>query len=183
MVSTEKRITEFFVSAVSGDTVDYVGIELTAIYEESLMVTIKGRELDYSNTLSLVMSMDLSANDLHGQIPDSITDLVELQSLNLSGNRLKGSIPRKIDNLQQLESLDLSKNLLDGKIPSSISALNYLSYLNLSYNNLSGRIPVGNQMQTLTDPTIYAGNPDLCGTPLTKKCTGDEVPGAGYKKQ
>ncbi|RWW40241.1 hypothetical protein BHE74_00054364, partial [Ensete ventricosum] len=81
-------------------------------------------------------------------------------------------------NLRQLESLDLSKNLLDGEIPSSISGLNYLSYLNLSYNNLSGRIPVGNQMQTLTDPTIHAGNPDLCGTPLTNKCTGDEAPGA-----
>ncbi|XP_065015452.1 receptor-like protein EIX2 [Musa acuminata AAA Group] len=178
MVSTDKRITEFFVTTASGNTVDYVGIELTAIYQESLLVTIKGRDLEYSNTLSLVMSTDLSANDLHGQIPDSITDLVGLQSLNLSGNSLKGSIPRKIGNLQQLESLDLSKNLLDGEIPSSISALNYLSYLNLSYNKLSGRIPVGNQMQTLTDPTIYAGNPDLCGTPLTKKCTGDEVPGS-----
>ncbi|CAL9127711.1 unnamed protein product, partial [Musa acuminata var. zebrina] len=178
MVSTDKRITEFFVTTASGNTVDYVGIELTAIYQESLLVTIKGRDLEYSNTLSLVMSTDLSANDLHGQIPDSITDLVGLQSLNLSGNSLKGSIPRKIGNLQQLESLDLSKNLLDGEIPSSISALNYLRYLNLSYNKLSGRIPVGNQMQTLTDPTIYAGNPDLCGTPLTKKCTGDEVPGS-----
>ena len=73
----------------------------------------------------------------------------------------------------QLESLDLSNNHLSGIIPSNMSALNFLSRLNLSNNNLSGRIPTGNQFQTFNDPSIYRGNPDLCGWPLPK-CLGDE---------
>ncbi|GKE87396.1 leucine-rich repeat protein, partial [Tanacetum coccineum] len=58
-------------------------------------------------------------------------------------------------------------------IPPSIGALNFLSHLNLSHNNLSGRIPTGNQLQTLTDPSIYVGNRDLCGAPL-KNCSNNE---------
>ena len=50
-----------------------------------------------------------------------------------------------------------------------------MSYLNLSFNNLSGKIPSGNQLQTLTDPSIYQGNPLLCGLPLSKKCLEDET--------
>lgn len=49
-----------------------------------------------------------------------------------------------------------------------------LSHLNLSYNNLSGRIPTGNQLAML-DPSIYAGNINLCGTPLPKQCPGNEA--------
>nr|GEY96156.1 retrotransposon protein, putative, Ty1-copia subclass [Tanacetum cinerariifolium] len=54
--------------------------------------------------------------------------------------------------------------------------LNFLSHLNLSHNNLSGRIPTGNQLQTLIDPSIYAGNRGLCGTPLEKSCSSHEDP-------
>nr|GFA93279.1 leucine-rich repeat protein [Tanacetum cinerariifolium] len=67
-------------------------------------------------------------------------------------------------------------NELMGAIPPSMAALNFLSHLNLSHNSLSGRIPVGNQLQTLTDPSIYAGNRDLCGAPLPKNCSYHEDP-------
>nr|GEY16498.1 leucine-rich repeat protein [Tanacetum cinerariifolium] len=36
------------------------------------------------------------------------------------------------------------------------------------------QIPSGNQLQTLTYPSIYAGNRDLCGAPLTKNCSNHE---------
>ena len=58
-----------------------------------------------------------------------------------------------------------------------MAELSYLSYLNLSNNNLSGRIPTGNQLQVIEDPpSSYAGNFLLCGTPLEKKCPGDDEP-------
>ncbi|PON35543.1 LRR domain containing protein, partial [Trema orientale] len=98
------------------------------------------------------------------------------RGLNLSNNYLSGNIPDKIGELKALESLDLSNNQLSGSIPISISALTSLSHLNLSYNNLSGNIPKGNQLQTLTDPSIYAGNLQLCGDPLPK-CPGDDDSG------
>ncbi|KAK4487918.1 hypothetical protein RD792_003656 [Penstemon davidsonii] len=49
------------------------------------------------------------------------------------------------------------------------------SHLNLSHNNLSGRIPTGHQLQTLVDPSIYEGSPQLCGGPLPKKCGADKA--------
>uniref|UniRef100_A0A0E0M8K3 Uncharacterized protein n=1 Tax=Oryza punctata TaxID=4537 RepID=A0A0E0M8K3_ORYPU len=36
---------------------------------------------------------------------------------------------------------------------------------------LSGKIPTGNQLQTLTDPSIYSNNSGLCGLPLNISCT------------
>ncbi|XP_027185861.1 receptor-like protein 46 [Coffea eugenioides] len=103
-------------------------------------------------------------------------ELVQLQFLNLSQNHLTGKIPDKIGNLKQLETLDLSMNALFGAIPESLSDLYSLNSLNLSHNKLSGPIPSGNQLQTLTDPSIYEGNSGLCGKPLPKNCWEHKSP-------
>ncbi|XP_073112225.1 receptor-like protein EIX2 [Elaeis guineensis] len=146
-----------------------------ASYKDKIQVTIKGTNIEYAILLPLVIAIDLSDNNLSGIIPKELTNLFGLMSLNLSGNHLTGEITEKISALQQLESLDLSRNNLFGGIPSSMIALTFLSYLNLSYNNLSGKIPTGNQFQTFSDPSIYAGNPGLCGFPLPQKCKDNET--------
>ncbi|KAL5549027.1 hypothetical protein UlMin_004258 [Ulmus minor] len=147
----------------------------SGFYNEKVVQVMKGKFLEYTGSvLPLVANMDLSSNKLTGHIPDELTTLVGLLGLNLSHNNLSGSIPRNIGNITSLESLDLSDNHLSGTIPNSMSILTSLSYLNLSHNKLSGRIPKGNQLQTLTDPSIYAGNLKLCGDPLPDKCPGDE---------
>ncbi|CAN6553691.1 unnamed protein product [Malus baccata var. baccata] len=154
------------------------GFSNTTYYEsyiEQTTLTLKGRELVFNKTLFLVKSIDLSSNNLEGEIPEEITSLIALSTLNLSRNQLRGNIPLKIGNLRWLETLDLSHNHLSGQIPQSLSSLTSLSYLNLSYNNLAGRIPSGNQLQTLEDPSIYEGNLLLCGVPLSTKCPGDDT--------
>ncbi|XP_027177219.1 receptor-like protein EIX2 [Coffea eugenioides] len=136
-----------------------------------------GRELEYDAwSLLLVNSVSLSANNLVGEIPDEIMELVQLQVLNLSQNHLTGKIPDKIGNLKQIETLDLSMNALFGAIPESLSDLYSLNSLNLSHNKLSGPIPSGNQLQTLTDPSIYEGNSGLCGKPLPNSCWEHKLP-------
>ncbi|PRQ30276.1 putative non-specific serine/threonine protein kinase [Rosa chinensis] len=142
-------------------------------YHETASLTLKGQELAYNTTLDLVKIIDFSSNNLEGEIPDEVSSLIALGTLNLSRNQITGNIPSKIGNLQQLETLDLSHNHLSGQIPQSFSSLTSLSHLNLSFNNLSGRIPSGNQLQTLTDSSIYEGNPSLCGVPLSTVCPGD----------
>lgn len=97
-------------------------------------------------------------------------------TLNLSMNQLSGDIPSTIGNLRWLETLDLSQNQLSGQIPQSFSSFTFLAHLNLSFNNLNGRIPSSTQLQTLNDPSIYAGNPTLCGVPLLTLCPGDNAP-------
>ncbi|XP_064963481.1 receptor-like protein 38 [Musa acuminata AAA Group] len=141
-------------------------------YEDYMWLFTKGSELEYNSMLlSINTVIDLSNNGLSGCIPRELGNLHGLRSLNLSGNYLTGEIPSNIDGMQLLEILDLSRNNLSGIIPSTLANLNFLNDLNLSYNNLSGKIPTGSQLQTLTDPSIYAGNPNLCGLPLPKNCT------------
>ncbi|XP_004295502.1 PREDICTED: probable leucine-rich repeat receptor-like protein kinase At1g35710-like [Fragaria vesca subsp. vesca] len=139
---------------------------------EETTVTIKGREY-FTRLVWQMAIIDLSSNDLEGEIPEEISSLVSLVTLNLSMNQLSGSIPSKIGNLYQLETLDLSLNRLSGHIPQSLSNMAFLCYLNLSHNKLTGRIPSDNQLQTLVDPSIYEGN-SLCGFPLPK-CPEHEV--------
>ncbi|KAG8650745.1 hypothetical protein MANES_07G071716v8 [Manihot esculenta] len=147
-------------------------------YQEHVLAYMKGTELLYNKTLVFLFSIDVSDNDLFGEIPNELVNLSQIQNLNLSGNNFKGQIPLQIGKLKSLESLDLSRNELSGSIPPSISALNFLSYLNLSFNNLSGPIPHGNQLQTLDDKSIYIGNSKLCGPPL-ESCQEMEPPGHG----
>ncbi|GMI79304.1 receptor like protein 15 [Hibiscus trionum] len=118
-------------------------------------------------------SMDLSDNELSGEIPVGITDLLGLRSLNLSINRLSGRIPQSIGNMGTLESLDFSFNQLSGAIPASISNLTFLSYLNVAYNNLMGKIPTSTQLQSF-DASNFAGN-NLCGPPLSDNCSINAV--------
>uniref|UniRef100_A0ACD5Z895 Uncharacterized protein n=1 Tax=Avena sativa TaxID=4498 RepID=A0ACD5Z895_AVESA len=146
-------------------------------YTGNLMVLTKGQERLYTGEIIYMVNLDLSCNNLAGEIPTEISTLLALKSLNLSWNNFNGKIPENVGDLMQVESLDLSHNALSGEIPSSLSALSSLSRLNLSYNNMSGKIPTGNQLQTLEDPaSIYIGNPGLCGPPLSRECSSQPEP-------
>ena len=71
-----------------------------ARYEGRLNLDSKGRAIEYYHSLYLVNSLDLSCNNLSGEIPIELTSLLKLGTLNLSSNNLGGTIPEKIGNLQ-----------------------------------------------------------------------------------
>lgn len=153
-------------------------------YEGGLRLIAKGSILQYSSSqLYLVNSVDLSSNDLSGEIPSELASLFRLGTLNLSMNHLSGRIPSAFGKLKSLETLDLSKNQLSGPIPTTLVSLTFLSHLNLSYNKLSGKIPTGSQFQTLIDPSIYMGNNALCGFPLSVECDSEIPPLPGQNNE
>ena len=154
----------------------YYSLYVGGFLENAFIVT-RGREDQYNTILILVASLDLSNNNLSGELPVQLTSLHGLFSLNLLGNQQIGSIPTTIGSMTWLQSLDISRNQLTGKIPSSISNLNFVSLFNVSFNSLSGEIPLSTQIQGM-DASNFIGN-QLCGPPLTKDCrTGHEtIPG------
>ncbi|CAA7026321.1 unnamed protein product [Microthlaspi erraticum] len=140
----------------------------------------KSRYEEYQGDILRYMhGLDLSSNELSGEIPVQIGDLQNIRSLNLSSNRLTGSIPYSISKLKSLESLDLSNNKLDGKIPPQLADLNSLGYFNISYNNLSGEIPFKGHLVTFEEKS-YLGNAHLCGLPTNISCNParDQEPSA-----
>ncbi|CAA0820510.1 disease resistance family protein / LRR family protein [Striga hermonthica] len=143
---------------------------------ENAYVTWKRKSVEYKTIeLSLLKTIDLSSNNITGEIPNEITCLVGLFGLNLSGNNLVGPIPDAIGRLDLLNFLDLSRNELSAHIPLSLSQLSFLGILDLSFNNLFGKIPWVGHMQTFKEVT-YNGNPLLCGPPLVQKpCPEDEM--------
>ncbi|KAL5827333.1 hypothetical protein ACOSQ3_019164 [Xanthoceras sorbifolium] len=142
-------------------------------YEENLIITTKSQTQPFTKTLSLVISIDLSGNNLSGDFPEELTKLSGLLVLNLSGNHISGIIPGNISSLHQLSSLDLSSNNLSGPIPPTLSSLSFLGYLNLSNNDFSGTIPYANHLTTF-DASSFAGNQALCGPPLPVKCQDED---------
>lgn len=112
------------------------------------------------NILNQMSGLDLSCNNLTGEIPRSLGNLSSIRALNLSHNHLTGSIPVSFSNLTKVESLDLSYNNLSGEIPSKLVNLNFLEVFSVAYNNLSGSIPDKGQFTTFENSS-YEGNPFL----------------------
>ncbi|KAG1367605.1 brassinosteroid LRR receptor kinase BRI1-like [Cocos nucifera] len=114
--------------------------------------------------------LDLSYNQLVGEIPRELGSMYYLMILNLGHNMLSGPIPSDLGNLHYVGVLDLSHNALQGPIPSSFSGLSMLSDIDLSNNGLNGTIPELGQLATFPRYR-YENNSGLCGFPLPS-CEG-----------
>ncbi|XWS17062.1 hypothetical protein CRYUN_Cryun33cG0035600 [Craigia yunnanensis] len=137
---------------------------------KNVSYTYKGKILPY------LSGMDLSYNNLAGEIPYEIGNFREILVLSLSHNSLTGPIPPTFANLMQIETLDLSYNNLSGNIPPEFAVLHFLGYFNVSYNNLSGKTPERIGQLGAFDESSYLGNPFLCGTLVQKNCSPIEPP-------
>ncbi|WRX16180.1 Leucine-rich repeat - like 10 [Theobroma cacao] len=146
-----------------------------------------------SDNLFFLSYLGLRANILTGSIPEQLCKFPNLHIIDLAQNNLSGAIPECLGKLEAFTYLGPYFNELPstqhisfsqhveivskGPIPPSMSSMTLLNYLNLSFNNLSGQIPSSNQFQTFNDPSIYQGNPELCGPPLSTSCSS---PRNGY---
>ncbi|PPS04674.1 hypothetical protein GOBAR_AA15991 [Gossypium barbadense] len=83
--------------------------------------------------------VDLSNNNLSGELPKWVWNVSNLKALAVSNNQLKGLIPMELCYLDSLNILDLSKNNFSGPIPSCFNAQS-IKHLHLRKNRLSGTL-------------------------------------------
>ncbi|PWA71374.1 Leucine-rich repeat-containing protein [Artemisia annua] len=133
---------------------------------------------DSFRTMKRLYHLDLSSNEIHGQIPHwageigfnelsylnlspNLIGVYELSYLNLSYNFITG-LPQF--QWYGLEHLYLQSNLIQGTFPLSICNMSHLRYLDMSNNRFGGVIPecVGSMMSTLFK--IDLGNNNFHGT-------------------
>ncbi|KAF8028266.1 hypothetical protein BT93_E1005 [Corymbia citriodora subsp. variegata] len=129
--------------------------------------------------LSHLTMLDLSENNLQGQIPISFANLTQLSKLYLpfnnlsddtlewvvnltkltdlyiSGNRLSGGFPSSFENLKQLRLLALSLNDWHGDIPSTLWNLKDLEFLYLDSLNLNGTIDANDLFKLRRLESLY----------------------------
>ena len=95
----------------------------------------------YDRKKNYVQTLELSSNNLSGEIPTSISGLSHLSDLSLSCNNLTGEIPSSLGDIKGLRSIGLVENKLTGTIPQSICELPGLYNLDLQNNKLNGSFP------------------------------------------
>nr|TKS15462.1 protein STRUBBELIG-RECEPTOR FAMILY 6-like [Populus alba] len=90
-------------------------------------------------SLTAVTNLDMSYNNLAGNIPDQLPP--NLQQLNLANNQFSGGIPYSISQLPSLKYLNLGHNQLQNQLGDVFGQLPSLSTLDLSFNSLTGDLP------------------------------------------
>ncbi|KAJ3201207.1 3',5'-cyclic-nucleotide phosphodiesterase (PDEase) (3':5'-CNP), partial [Entophlyctis luteolus] len=71
-------------------------------------------------------SLNLSFNNLAGEIPEALGNLVCISSLELNHNQLSGLIPASLGRLTAMWKLRLDNNRLEGEVPAAIVTLRRL---------------------------------------------------------
>ena len=93
------------------------------------------------NNFLNIKTMGFLSNSITGTLPNTISLLTALTHLIIESNEMIGTIPASIGSLTNLELFNIRLNSFTGIIPSSITTLTRLSYLNLARNFLTGTIP------------------------------------------
>jgi len=115
-----------------GTECSWVGV--TCNIEKSNVIQLDLGFHKNSHTVIVVGRPRYYGNNLQGEVPKSIENLIKLEKLDLHNNGLS-SVPAEIGNLTNLTFLDLSANSLTS-IPSEIANLTNLTELDLNGNNL-----------------------------------------------
>ncbi|XP_061353238.1 receptor kinase-like protein Xa21, partial [Gastrolobium bilobum] len=124
--------------------------------------SLSGSLPDEVGQLKNINVLDVSENQLYGNIPGTIRDCSSLEYLYLQGNSFHGIIPSSLASLKGLRHLDLSRNHLSGSIPDVLQNISFLEYLNVSFNMLDGEVPTEGVFRNASE-LVVTGNNKLCG--------------------
>lgn len=90
------------------------------------------------SNISHIEKIAVSYNQLTGNIPGELGQLLDLSYLALGGNNLSGGIPHSLLNMSSLQVLAMESNMVGGTLPPNIGdALPDLQMLVLGRNLIS----------------------------------------------
>ncbi|KAF3617802.1 putative CASP-like protein PIMP1-like [Capsicum annuum] len=95
----------------------------------------------FCQSINVLQVLDLSNNSFSGIIPRSLGSCKSLIYLSLGQNKLTGSVPEELERVTSLRCLDLNGNEFEGSFPTVIEKFQELEILNLAGNRFKGRIP------------------------------------------
>ncbi|CAL1376264.1 unnamed protein product [Linum trigynum] len=117
-----------------------------------------GYQLD---SLKSLKSLDMSSNNLGGNIPYQLPQ--NLERLNLANNQFNGGIPYSISQMASLKYLSLAHNQLQNQLGDMFGSLTSLSTLDISSNQLAGNLPESfGSLPSMTN--MYLQNNQFTGT-------------------
>ncbi|KAF9626475.1 hypothetical protein IFM89_034409 [Coptis chinensis] len=118
-------------------------------------------------TLQISGYVQLSGNQLSGEVPPEVGRMQNFSLLHLGMNNFSGKLPREIVRMP-LVVLNISHNAFSGEIPSELGTVKCLQNLDLSFNNFSGVFPTSLNNLTELSKFNVSYNPLISGViPLT----------------
>ena len=91
--------------------------------------------------LNELLTLDLSDNDIQGILHNDFVKLTSLRYFILRNNDIQGTIPAGFGNFASLRQLHLGGNSLEGSIPTELQHVATLKALGLEQNEFTGNIP------------------------------------------
>jgi len=105
------------------------------------MGRVDGLDMYGEPSFDIVNLIEEEGNNLTGNLPVEIGDLLNISFFDVQNNQLQGSLPTSIVNWSQLAYFDLEDNNFSGEIPFGFGALDDIFRFDLQNNNFSGNIP------------------------------------------
>ncbi|KAL8141186.1 hypothetical protein V2J09_007207 [Rumex salicifolius] len=139
-----------FCSAVRNNFIGHlkdIGIGNMSTSLQSLFLSFNS--LEGSILLKGLAQLGLSLNILSGEIPSSLYNLSNLNVLDLSSNNLQGQLPQDLGlRLPLLSYIYVVECSLSGQFPNSISNLSELVSLEISNNNYDSLLAIKEEIST-----------------------------------
>ncbi|KAL3793290.1 hypothetical protein HJC23_003800 [Cyclotella cryptica] len=128
------------------------------------------RELSF---LRDVTYLDVSTNNLEGNVLDAIGNWTHLTTLRMGSNRFT-EIPQNLSMLSSLNYFDVSNNEIAGPIPETLASATSLVHLDISSNSFNDTIPtIFGELKSLE--ALFMHINDLSGSVPEEICSLREV--------
>ncbi|KAK8957667.1 putative LRR receptor-like serine/threonine-protein kinase [Platanthera zijinensis] len=137
ITSTTLKILNISYNAITGDLPLLTGSCIVLDLSKNQISGNLSVTAKWSNDLEYI---DLSRNQLRGPIPEVTSQFLRLNYLNFSQNALLGSLPEVLIQFPKLTVLDLSSNQFSGSMLCDLLSSSSLRELHLQNNLLAGDI-------------------------------------------